>query len=219
MSASKIPVIISHRMPLVSAGLEAALRTQAGFEIVSSGERCTPASDESCRDSVLVADSETGVRVASRVRPIGGRVLIVTPDESEASVRCALEAGVRGYLLLTCTPDAIVQAIRRVHDGGTIVDPIVATKVVASLSGRALTDRELDVLGLLMLGLGDKAIARRLDIRLGTVKTHMKAVRVKLAAGSRTEAVVIAQRRGLVPEEVTTRLLEKALHRTAVGRR
>ena len=96
-----------------------------------------------------------------------------------------------------------------------MIDPVVTSKVVVSLTTRELTDRELDILGLLMLGLGDKAIAKILEIALGTVKTHMKGIRAKLDAATRTEAVVIAQRRGLVPQEVTARLLEKAGHRTA----
>lgn len=208
MSGLKIPVIISHRMPLASAGLEAALRTQFGFEIVSPGEGGVPGCDGTFRRSVLIADGETGVHVASSIR-FGARVLIVTQDESEASVRCALESGVRGYLLLTSGLDVVLEAIRRIHGGGTVIDPLVAVKVVEGLAREALTDRELDVLGLLTLGLGDKAIARSLDIKLGTVKVHMKAVRKKLDATTRTEAVVIAQPRGLVSGAAATRLLEK----------
>ena len=198
MTDSKIAVMIRHRVPIVSAGLEAALRAQPGFEIIPPGEPQFPTSDGTFPNSViLIADGDTGVRVARSVRR-GGCVLIVTEDESEASVRFALEAGVRGYLLLSSPLDVMRKAVQCVHDGGTVIDPIVATRMVDSFAGRALTGRELDVLALLMLGLGDKAIASRLDICLGTVKTHMKSLRAKLDAATRTEAVVIAQRRGLV---------------------
>jgi DNA-binding NarL/FixJ family response regulator len=207
--ASRIPVMISHRMPLVTAGLEAALGTRSDFEIVSPGERAG-VSIGSRTKFVLVADTETGVHMVNSESSLGGRVLIVTPDASEASVRCALQAGIRGYLLLASTLDVVAQAIRCVYDGGTMIDPVVTSKVVGSRATRELTDRELDVLGQLMLGLRDKAIAKILAIGLGTVKAHMKRIRAKLDAATRTEAMVIAQRRGLVPEEVTARLLEKA---------
>ena len=75
---------------------------------------------------------------------------------------------------------------------------IVAAKLAAQVSGERLTDRELEILGLMAAGQSNKAIARKLDISEGTVKTHVKSVPFKLGATSRTEAAAIAARRGLV---------------------
>jgi DNA-binding NarL/FixJ family response regulator len=111
-----------------------------------------------------------------------------------------MRAGVRGYLLLTTPVDELVRALRRIHTGDTVVDPGVAAKIADSFSGRALTLREIDVLGLVMVGLSDKAIAKRLMRSVGTVKSHMKSLLAKLDAASRTEAAAIARRRGLVAD-------------------
>jgi DNA-binding NarL/FixJ family response regulator len=149
----------------------------------------------------VLADCEMGIRLA-RSRDTNERttahIVIVTDDESEASIRRAMEVGVRGYLLLGATPASIVEAIHCVTRGGTALDPVVASKMLDSLSGVPITSRELQVLGLLMAGLSDKAIAHRLGIRPGTAKCHVKRLLEKLNARSRTEAVAIAQRRGLV---------------------
>ncbi|MBS0420983.1 MAG: response regulator transcription factor [Proteobacteria bacterium] len=202
--------MIAHRTPVVCAGLEAALRAQGGdFEIGSLGP--LPGStrfEESQIKSdriVVIADCETGMQLAISRYASRCRVLIMTQDDTEASIRRAMEAGIRGYLLLTSTLDAVVRAIRCVHDGGTALDPAVAAKMVDSFAGDPLTSREVDVLGLLMLGLSDKEIAKRLERSVGTVKTHLKALRAKLNASSRTEAVAIAQRRGLLPGAVTVK--------------
>jgi DNA-binding NarL/FixJ family response regulator len=118
-----------------------------------------------------------------------------------------MEAGVSGYLLVTSPLDMLLRAVRTVIDGGTALDPIVATKMRDSLKGPKLTVRELEVLQLLTEGLSDKEIARRLARSTGTVKTHVKSVLTKLNTARRTEAVAVAQRRGLLsPAAPTARL-------------
>jgi len=97
--------------------------------------------------------------------------------------------------LLSSDVEEVVRAIQSLHAGGTVVNGVVAAKMVESLAARPLTPREMDVLRLLMLGLSDKAIARKLARSVGTVKTHVKAVLDKLNAARRTEAVAIARRR------------------------
>jgi len=203
MAVDRIKLLIAHKSPLVSAGLEAAFRTQGDFEVVSctaESGRPPPAETQLGSVNVAVADCETGIHLVVPASRNGCRVLIVTQDESEASIRRAVELGVRGYLLLTSSLESVVRAVRCISHGGTALDPLVTTKMVASLTGRPLTHRELDVLRLMMLGLSDKAIARRLARSVGTAKTHVKAILAKLDSASRLEAVVVARRRGLVPE-------------------
>jgi DNA-binding NarL/FixJ family response regulator len=152
---------------------------------------------------IVVADCATGPQLAIAGRSSGHVVLIVTAEDTEASIVRAVEAGVRGYLLLTSPVEAIAGAVRSLADGGSALDPIVAARMLDSLAFNALTNRETEVLRLVMLGLGDKAIANRLGRALGTVKSHVKALLVKLDARSRTEAVAIAQRRGFISAEPT----------------
>jgi DNA-binding NarL/FixJ family response regulator len=189
----QIHVLISHANPLVSAGLEAALAAQEDFELAA---RCDLGSV-----SVAVTDCETGLRLMA-LKPGGRcRVLMLTDDESEITIRRAVELGIRGYLPLSTGVDSVVRAIRCIHSGGTAIAPIVMAKMAVSLRSRPLTEREVEVLRLVMQGLPDKAIARRLQRSVGTAKSHVKAILTKLEASSRVEAVAVARRRGLVHDE------------------
>jgi DNA-binding NarL/FixJ family response regulator len=205
---SKLKVLIAHGEPLVAAGLQYALKSHDEFEVAMSPARSEKLTSDAVPPNaidVVLADCDTGVHLARSARATGYRILIVTQDESEASIRRAMEAGVRGYLLLGSTLEAVVQAVRCVVRGGTALDPVAATKMLDSLNGNPITKRELEVLSLLMLGLPDKVIAHRLGISVGTSKCHVKQLLTKLDADTRTEAVAIAQRRGLVPPETSRR--------------
>jgi DNA-binding NarL/FixJ family response regulator len=153
MAVPRVKVMVAHGIPLVRAGLEAALRQQGDFEILSPGAASTckvPEQRLLNSVSVVVTDCDIGMAVSGRSS--GCRVLIVTNDDTEASIRRAMEVGTHGYLLLTSTLDAVVRAVRCVISGGTV-----------------------------------------------------KAVRAKLNVTSRTEAVAVAQRRGLVPKGIAIR--------------
>ena len=199
--AGKIKVLIAHRNPLVSAGLEAAFAVQEDFAVASAEAAWSGTLTDECLDSmkVVVSDCETGLRLIGPGLQRGCRVLIVTDDVSEASIRRAVELGAGGYMLLSSTVEAVLSGVRCISGGGTTLDPVVTTKMIASLAADPLTERELDVLRLMMEGLSDKAIATSLDRSVGTAKAHVKSILAKLDARSRTEAVAIARRRGLVP--------------------
>jgi DNA-binding NarL/FixJ family response regulator len=196
-----IRVIIAHPTPLVRVGLQVTLGAHADMQIVSAPDSTNrPDATDLTNGDVVVTDYDSGVRLASSAGPSGCSVLIVTIDASEASIRRAIEAGAHGYLLLTSRLEAIVDAVRSIHRGDTAIDPAVAAKMVSSLRYPRLTDREYEILRLLLLGLSDKAIAATLGRSAGTVKTHVKSVLSKLNATSRTHAVSVARQRGLVQE-------------------
>ena len=206
ISDVKLRVLVAHNEPLLAAGLEAALRDTNEFEVLTSAPCCLEnlAGDTHDRIDVVLSDCKTGVHFArqmrSRRRPVTGqRVVIVTQDDSETSIRHAMEAGVKGYLLQSVTTrDSVVQAVRSAARDRITLDPIAATRIADSLMGETLTDRELEVLQVVAQGLTDKVIAARLGISVGTTKCHVKRVLVKLGAATRTQAAAIAQRRGLV---------------------
>ncbi len=198
----KIRVLIAHSDPLISAGLAAILRKRRDFEIVVCSSELShwPASRVPSPD-VVVADYDSGLRLTASKDTRRDRVMILTHNESEAKICHALEQGARGYLLLGCSLKDLMDALRSVHVGGIALGPLVASRIADRMKHEALTGRERDILRQLMLGLCNKSIAAKLVLAVGTVKTHVKSILRKLEAATRTEAVAIAQRRGILPEE------------------
>jgi len=186
----RIRVLLVHRSTPAAAGLEVAFGRLQDFELTSAANRA----------DVAVVDCETGLRLLSAGRPGRCRIVIFTDDESEASVRSAAEQGASGYLLMSSTSADVVRAARYACEGRTLFDPIVAGKLVSSLSDEPLTPRQTEVLKLLMRGLRNRTIAATLGCTLLTAKAHVKAVLEKLHVCSRAEAVAIARRRGLISE-------------------
>lgn len=198
-SVDRIHVLIAHANPLVAAGLEAALGTHQDFHIVGRRE----IDDVSPVDpaTVAVTDYEGGTRRLAAQPGSRCRELILTDDDSEMSIRRAVELGVSGYLPLSSSVESVVHAVRCIHNGGRALAPSVMAKMAMSLRSRGLTQRQLEVLRMIMQGLSDKAIARRLVRSVETAKSHVSAILMKLEASSRVEAVAIARRRGLVSEK------------------
>jgi DNA-binding NarL/FixJ family response regulator len=152
-----------------------------------------------------VADYEQGMQVlrdaserTAGVRRQVPNVLILTRRESEGEIRHALQQGARGYLILGCAVDELVEAIRAVHRGLRHIGSVAARRLADSIACEVLTGREVDVLRLVSQGHSNKAVARELDIAIGTVKSHLKAVFQKLDAHTRTEVAAVAERRGLL---------------------
>ena len=199
---ARIKVMIAHGDPLISAGLAAVLGTRRDFELITPGPRSMPGSVVTPPSAdVVVADYELGLRIIGAPDTDTRRVLILTHSDSEAIVCRALELGARGYLLLGCSLEDIIDGLRSVYLGGTALGPRIANRIADRMKQPPLTVREREILRHMMLGLSNKEIASRVSIALGTVKTHVKAVLAKLGAARRTEAVIIAQRRGILVDE------------------
>ena len=196
----RIRVLIAHGDPLISAGLAATLGRLRDFE-TATGTGRQPAAD------VVIADYESGLNLIASGGASGRRVMILTHSDSEAKICHALEQGARGYLLLGCSLQDLVDGLRSVYAGGIALGPLVASRIADRMKQQALTPREGDILRYMMLGMSNKAIASKLALAVGTVKTHVKSVLEKLNATSRTQAVSIAQRRGLLRDEVEPAVL------------
>lgn len=187
----RIRVLIAYGDPLISAGLAATLGRLRDFETAMTGGR-QPVAD------VVIADYESGLQLIASGGALGRRVMILTHSDSEAKICHALEQGARGYLLLGCSLQDLVDGLRSVYMGGIALGPLVASRIADRMKQQALTPREADILRCMMLGMSNKAIASKLTLAVGTVKTHVKSVLEKLNASSRTQAVSIAQRRGIL---------------------
>ncbi|CAA9245728.1 MAG: Two-component transcriptional response regulator, LuxR family [uncultured Chloroflexi bacterium] len=206
-----IRVMIVDDHPIVREGLVAVLEDEADFAIVGtagSAEEAMRAAPR-LRPDVVVLDLELpgvdGVAAIPRlaeVCPSAGLVVLTAYAEDER-VFGALQAGARGYLLKGTPAAEIARAIRVVHDGGTALDPRVATRVVADWraprrTGSVLTERERQVLRLVAEGRATKQIAQALSIVERTVKFHLASATHKLGAQTRAQAAALATRRGLL---------------------
>jgi DNA-binding NarL/FixJ family response regulator len=193
----RIRVLIAHDDPLISAGLVATIGSMPDFETIVS-----PLHDTA--PDAVIADYATAIRLTAAAGPLGRRVIVLTHSDSEANICYALEHGARGYLLMGCSLQDLCDGLRSVSMGGIALGPVVATRMAERMRQQALTDRQAEILRCLMLGLSNKAIASKLALAVGTIKSHVKSILGKLEASSRTEAVSIAQRRGILRDQDET---------------
>jgi NarL family two-component system response regulator LiaR len=203
-------VLIVDDHAVVRRGLRAFLDLQPDVEVV--GEAADGASAEGMTGTLrpdvvlmdLVMPNTDGIATIRRLRAASEKptVLVLTSFLDDVHVFAALQAGAAGYLLKDIQPDELVRAIRQVHQGESALHPKVAARLVqhtAQPAGFAdFTPRERDVLRLLAEGFANKEIARRLSLSEKTVKTHVSNILQKLGVADRTQAALLAVRRGLV---------------------
>jgi two-component system, NarL family, response regulator len=123
------------------------------------------------------------------------RVLMLTSSKDRDDMTLAMQSGARGYVVKTVPHDELARAIRTVHAGGVVSPPIPARPKPADNS--PLSQRELEVLGLVRQGFSNDEIARLLGISERTVRAHMTAILARLAASDRAQAVAIGYELGL----------------------
>lgn len=207
-----IRVLVVDDHPVVREGLVNVLEDEPDMEVVGavgSAEEAVARAGEARPDLVLL-DLELPEMDGAEVIPElsagvrGSRVLVFTAYETDERVFRALRAGARGYLLKGASGEEIVNAIRTVHAGGSHLEAGVAARVLEDLGREAeearpsLTEREEEVLQLLVEGRLNKQIASALGISERTVKFHVHSICEKLGARNRTEAASLAVRQQLV---------------------
>lgn len=212
MSAA-IRILVADDHPVVRDGLVAVLGTQADFEVVSEAGNGREVIEQATalNPDVLLLDLEMpemdGVETLQALRESSPqvRVIVFTAFDTDERILSAVQAGAQGYLLKGVPREELFNAIRVVHAGGSLLQPVVASKLLRQVSEAEttpkvdqLTPRELEVLDLLAQGLPNKEIATTLVISQRTVKFHVSSIMGKLGASNRTEAVSIAAQRGLV---------------------
>lgn len=216
--STPIRVLLADDHAVVRAGIRQFLEHAADIEVVAEADDGAMARDliDQYQPDVAVLDIQmpkaTGIDVTRWVRANHRHtgVLILTAYDDDPYVTAVLKAGANGYVLKTAAPVAIVQAVRDVHEGKSVLDPAVAHKLMTHIAGRAdsgpshdaLTGRELEVLALAGKGYTNKAIGVQLGISDRTVQGHLAKTYDKLQAGSRTEAVMKAVSMGLIPPEI-----------------
>jgi DNA-binding NarL/FixJ family response regulator len=197
----RIKVLVSHDNPVLQAGLAAMLARYTDLDC-SVGDGSTTLGSHGWMPDVIVADHCRAIEWVSAANGAGAcarpRILAVAHSDRECDIRSAISAGVQGYLLVDDAPEHLAAAVRSVQPSGRILSPKVASRLAESVAGEALTQREQAVLRLVIEGLCNKLIANRLGITSGTVKSHLRSAFGKLGVGSRTQAVALAHRRGLL---------------------
>jgi len=141
-----------------------------------------------------------GVNAIYEIRAVdpGARIIILTTFDGDEDIYRGLRAGAKSYLLKDVRREELFQCIREVHAGRTFIPPAIAAKLAERLPGDELSPRELEVLRLLAEGKPNKLIGVALSITEVTVKSHVKSLFKKLNVLSRTEAIAVANRRGLL---------------------
>jgi DNA-binding NarL/FixJ family response regulator len=214
---STIRLVLADDHAVVRAGIRQFLEKEGDIRVVAEvddGDAAIRAIQEHQPD-VIVLDIKmpamSGIEVTRWVRTHAAStgVLILTAFDDDPYVLAVLQAGANGYVLKTADAHDIIHAVRSVYEGKSALDPEIARKVMAQVSGRPLgspieqlTGRELEVLGLAAKGFTNKAIGVQLGISDRTVQGHLAKTFDKLQAASRTEAVMRAVSLGWLPPDL-----------------
>ncbi|MBW4511761.1 MAG: response regulator transcription factor [Scytonematopsis contorta HA4267-MV1] len=126
------------------------------------------------------------------------RIVVLTTYDGDEDIYSGLQAGAKGYLLKDAKPNELLNAIRIVHRGQQYIPPEVGAKLVQRMSNPELSERELEVLRLMAQGMSNLDIANALTIGESTVKSHVNRILSKLGVSDRTQAVIVAVKRGIV---------------------
>jgi two-component system, NarL family, response regulator len=205
--AQQIRVLLADDHPVVRQGLATILKSEKDMKVVAEaadGEETCELYDQLSPDVLLLdlrMPKKDGLQVVSELmarcapKP---RIIVMTSYESEQDIRQVLKAGAKAFLVKGTRPEQIRDAVRRVGRGESFFPPEIGLKIAESMSHPELSRREAEVLEYLAHGRSNKEIGRALYISEGTVKHHVKSILSKLDAIGRTEASMIAARRGLI---------------------
>jgi two-component system NarL family response regulator len=191
---------------VVRQGFVALLKTIPDFKVVAeaaNGEQALALYKEHRPDVTLMdlrLPGAGGVETIGRIRALHpeARIIVLTTFDGDEDIYRALQAGARGYLLKGSEMSELIEAIRTVHRGRSRIPAAVAERLAERLAGPALTERETDVLRLIVAGKSNKEIAAALFISEATVKTHINNMLSKLGVTDRTQAATTALQRGIV---------------------
>jgi DNA-binding NarL/FixJ family response regulator len=198
-------VLVVDDHPVVRQGLAALLGVQDGISVVGeAGDGPLALSlAAALHPDIVLLDLKLpgldGIEVLEALRSSGTRVLVLTSATEPERARRAVRAGAAGVLYKDIDPDALVRAIRSVHDGNLLLAAEAAGSLLHGGQGSredALTGREREVLALIAEGRSNREIARLLGVSEKTVKAHVSSVLAKLGVQDRTQAAVYAVRHG-----------------------
>ncbi|SRR5258706_193551 len=206
MSPERARVVVVDDHALLRTGVANIINQEPDLEVVGEAADGLEAvrAFERLRPDVMLLDLRMpvmeGVEAVRQIRERDpqARVIILTTYDTDEDIARALRAGAKAYVLKDISADALVACIRDVLAGKTYIAPAAAAKLAEGVARVQLTPRELSTLRLMADGRTNKEIAGHLGISERTVKTHLGHLFEKLSVTTRTEAVRVATRRGLV---------------------
>jgi two-component system, NarL family, response regulator DegU len=211
-----IRIVLAEDQTLMRQGLRTILDLEDGFEVVGEASNGQEALEQAMawRPDIVLMDVQMpvldGVQATSLITTMLPQtvVIILTTFDSDTYVFDAIKAGARGYLLKDTPANQLLATMRRVHAGESIIQPAIASRMIAEFSRRqqtpqtaseeTLSEREREVLRLISEGLSNREIALRLILAEGTVKNHVSTILDKLHAANRTQAAKLAREQGLI---------------------
>lgn len=212
---NKISLLLADDHVLVREGTRELLEHEADLEVVGEaddGEQAVELVTELQPDVVIMdiaMPKLSGIEATKRIKELypSTAVLVLTAYDNDQYVFALLEAGAAGYLLKNVRGDQLVEAIRAVNAGESVLHPTIARKVVNRFARRPkepeeereldqLTEREMEVLKLAAKGMTNAEIAHSLTLSRRTVQTHLSNLFSKMQVGSRTEAILRALKKG-----------------------
>lgn len=220
MTTDKIRLVLVEDDDLICLGLRSALASHPVIEWLAEAHTAEAglAAIQATQPDVAIVDiglpDIDGIELTKQIKqlslPVTPKVLILTLNTRGEAVLAAFSAGADSYCMKDIRLELLLEALKATHLGQAWIDPAIAGVVLAQARGARplsadanlpsypLTERELEVLQLIVDGLSNAAIADKLFITVGTVKTHVRNILNKLCADDRTQAAVRALRAGLV---------------------
>jgi DNA-binding NarL/FixJ family response regulator len=202
VSMLKCLVVDDH--PVVRQGIRALLERELdGVEVSTAATPEAALQDSEGRPDVVVIDLR---RVSGDVQDAVTRlqdklqspIVVFTADGGPRMLAEALKAGVKGYVRKDSPPEDLIRAIQAASNGEFYVDPALSSSLLLEEGERTLTARQREILQMLADGMHTEEVARQLGLSTETVRTHTKRILSKLSAGTRTQAVAIGIRSGLI---------------------
>jgi len=202
---ARIRILVVDDHSIVRAGLVALIGRRQDMEVVASaanGREAVEQFEAHHPDVTLMdlrmpeMDGVAAIRTIRKRHP-RARFILLTTFDTDADITLGIEAGAMAYLLKDTPREVLMDTIRSVNAGQRSIPPEVAVKLAEHASAPKLTPREQEILQLMAAGKSNREIARELFISEGTIKTHVNHIFDKLGVQDRTQAVLLALKRGI----------------------
>lgn len=201
-----ISILVTEDHGIVRQGIVSILQLQDDFTVIAEAKDGLEAVDlyATHQPDITLMDLRMpnleGVDAIAHIRTASpdAKIIILTTYDTDEDIYRGLQAGARGYILKDADFEDLVDAVRTVHQGNRYLPPNVALKLAERMDSEDLTERERDVLNMMARGTSTAALAAALQLSEGTIKFHINHIFQKLGVNDRTQAIIMALRRGLI---------------------